>query len=160
MIVDQIGILNFSDNRQMNIDYSICNALNYNTKGLPSGLVIYDIGCQWWIHFFRWLRESQFLTIPEEMELVTAVGSFHLSAHIPECFVLFSLHFILGAGQIDGEILETLWSAFNKISPSARAMSAAHRREVYDDHMCDSNWKKLVGICKCCSSYGMQTADN
>jgi hypothetical protein len=160
MIVDQIGILNFSDNRQMNIDYSICNALNYNTKGLPSGLVIYDIGCQWWIHFFRRLRESQFLTIPEEMELVTAVGSFHLSAHIPECFVLFSLHFILGTGQIDGEILETLWLAFNKISPSARAMSAAHRREVYDDHMRDSNWKKLVGICKCCSSYGIQTADN
>jgi hypothetical protein len=110
----------------MNIDYSICNALNYNSKGLPSGLVIYDIVCQWWIHFYRRLRESRFLTIPEEMELVTAVGSFHLSAHIPECFVLFSLHFILGVGQLDGEIVETLWAAFNKISSSARAMTAVH----------------------------------
>ena len=60
------------------------------------------------------------------MELLTAVGSFHLSARIPECFVLFSLHFILGVGQLDGEILETLWAAFNKISSSARAMTAAH----------------------------------
>ena len=80
MIVHQIGILKSSDNWQMNINYSICNALNYNTKGLPSGLVIYDIGCQWWIHFLRQLRESRFLTILEEMELVTAVGLFHLSA--------------------------------------------------------------------------------
>ena len=82
------------------------------------------------------------------MELLTAVGSFNLSAHILECCVLFSLHFILGVGQLDGEILETLWAAFNKISASARAMTAAHQREVYNDHMWDSNWKKLVGMCK------------
>jgi hypothetical protein len=25
-------------------------------------------------------------------------------------------------------------------------MSLAHRQELYDDHMRDSNWKKLVGI--------------
>ena len=134
--------------RQMNIDYSVCNGLSYGSETLNSGLVIYDIGCQWWIDFLRRLRQSRFLSIPDKMKLVTAVGSFHLGAHIPECFVLFSLHFVLGAGQLDGEILETLWSAFNKISPSARVMSAAHRREVYDDHMRDSNWKKLVGICE------------
>ena len=58
-----------------------------------------------------------------------------------------SLYFVLGAGQLDGEILETLWAEFNKISSSAGAMSGSHRREVYDDHMWDSNWKKLVGIC-------------
>jgi hypothetical protein len=62
------------------------------------------------------------------MELVTAVGLFHLNAHIPECFVHFSLHFILGIGQLDVEILETLWLAFNKISPSARAISTIHSR--------------------------------
>lgn len=134
--------------RQMNIDYSVCNGLSYGSETLNSGLVIYDIGCQWWIHFLRRLRQSRFLSIPDKMKLVTAVGSFHLGAHIPECFALFSLHFVLGAGQLDGEIVETLWSAFNKISPSARAMSAAHRREVYDDHMRDLNWKKLVGICE------------
>ena len=134
--------------RQMNIDYSVCNGLSYGSETLNSGLVIYDIGCQWWIHFLRRLRQSPFLSIPDKMKLVAAVGSFHLGAHIPECFALFSLHFVLGAGQLDGEIVETLWSTFNKISPSARAMSAAHRREVYDDHMRDSNWKKLVGICE------------
>ena len=45
------------------------------------------------------------------------------------------------------EILKTLWKEFNKVSPSTKPMSAAHRREVCDDFMRDSNWKKLVGIC-------------
>ena len=133
----------------MNVDYSICNALNYCTEDLTDTLLIYDIGCQWWINFLSRLRQSETLSIPEQMKLIVAVGSFHLGAHIPECFVLFSLHFVLGAGQLDGEILETLWAAFNKISPSARSMSKAHRWEVYDDHMQDSNFKKLVGMGAC-----------
>jgi hypothetical protein len=56
------------------------------------------------------------------------------------------LNFVEGAGQLDGEILETLWSAFNKICGAARAMSRAHRSEIYSDFMRDSNWKKLVGM--------------
>ncbi|KAI6127047.1 hypothetical protein F5141DRAFT_1200686 [Pisolithus sp. B1] len=58
----------------------------------------------------------------------------------------YSLNFVKGAGHLDGEILETLWAPFNKISPTARSMTQAHRQEVYDDHMRDSNWKKLVGL--------------
>ncbi|KAG0703425.1 hypothetical protein DFH29DRAFT_874531 [Suillus ampliporus] len=73
--------------RHMNIDYSICNALNYRSAGIDSSLIIYDVG-----------------------------------------------------------YFETLWAPFNKISPTARSMSQAHRQEVLDDHMRDSNWKKLVGI--------------
>jgi hypothetical protein len=51
-----------------------------------------------------------------------------------------------GAGQIDGEIMETLWSGMNKVSAAARSMSKAHRQETLDDYMRDSNWKKMVGI--------------
>jgi len=74
------------------------------------------------------------------------VGKFHLAAHVPSCFAKFSLNFVQGAGQLVWEILETLWSEFNKVSAIARSMSKAHRAEVYDDHMRDSNWKKLVGM--------------
>ena len=70
----------------------------------------------------------------------------YLAAHVPSCFARFSLNFVQGAGQLDGEILETLWSEFNKVSASTCSMSKAHRAEVYDDHMEDSNWKKLVGM--------------
>ena len=53
-----------------------------------------------------------------------------------------------GAGHIDGEIMETLWSGMNKISGAARSMGKSHRQEVLDDYMRDSNWKKTVGIGK------------
>ena len=94
--------------RQMNIDYSICNALKYKSLGLPQALVIYDVGCQWIINFLKRLKESRHLSIPDTMKILVAVGKFHLSAHIKECFVLYSLNFVYGSGQLDGEILETL----------------------------------------------------
>ena len=91
------------------------------------------------------MLEAKYLDLPEEMtDIIAAVGKFHLNAHVQKCFAKFSPNFILGAGQVDGEIMETLWSIFNLFSCCARTMTKAHRREVYDDHMCDSNWKKLV----------------
>ena len=48
--------------------------------------------------------------------------------------------------MVDGEILETLWAALNKIADSTRSQSTAHRRETLDDHMNDSNWKKLIRL--------------
>ena len=40
-------------NRQVNVDYSVCNSLKFNTKGLPESLVIYDIMCQYLVNFDR-----------------------------------------------------------------------------------------------------------
>ncbi|KAK7686643.1 hypothetical protein QCA50_010243 [Cerrena zonata] len=48
--------------------------------------------------------------------------------------------------MLDGEIIETLWSLLNYTAASARAMSWFHRQEYLDTHMCDSNWKKLIGM--------------
>jgi hypothetical protein len=130
----------------MNIDYSICNAIKHAAKGIDDTLVIYDVGCQWSLHFAERVNNYYGLTLPDNTEIVAAVGKFHLSAHKLACFPRYSLNFILGAGQVDGEILETLWAPFNKISPTARSMSQAHRQEILDDHMRNSNWKKLVQI--------------
>jgi hypothetical protein len=91
-------------NRQMNMDYSICNTLKYCTAGLIAALIIYDIVCQWWINFLRRVESLCHLSLPEGMKLLTAVGSFHLSSHIPQCFTLYSLHFAHGSGYLDGEI--------------------------------------------------------
>ncbi|KAI5998461.1 hypothetical protein EDC04DRAFT_2584920, partial [Pisolithus marmoratus] len=132
--------------RYMNTDYSICNALGYCSEGITKSLVIYDVGCQWSVNFHQRVKSSPSLLLPPVLEIIPAVGKFHLAAHKLSCFPRYSLNFIKGAGHLDGEILETLWAPFNKISPTARSMSQAHRQEVYDDHMRDSNWKKLVGI--------------
>jgi hypothetical protein len=130
----------------MNIDYSVCQALMYNSKDLPGGMVIYDKFCQWFTNFHKRVRESNFLSIPESMVVVGAVDKFHLVSHVPECFVLYSLNFLPGAAQICGVVLESNWRGFNKVSPSARSMSGAHRREVYDDYMRESNFKKMIAM--------------
>ncbi|KAI6124226.1 hypothetical protein EDD16DRAFT_1703920 [Pisolithus croceorrhizus] len=127
-------------------DYSICNALGYGSEGITKALVIYDVGCQWSVNFWSRVKNSPSLLLPPALEIVPAVGKFHLAAHKHSCFPRYSLNFVKGAGHLDGEILETLWAPFNKISPTARSMTQAHRQEVYDDHMRDSNWKKLVGL--------------
>lgn len=100
------------------------------------------------IHFLERVSRSAFLSLPAGLEIIAAVGKFHLGAHIPSCFSRYSLNFIEGAGQLDGEIIETLWAPLNKISSMIRSMSKCHRREVLDDHVRDANWKKLVGMSK------------
>ncbi|KLO06717.1 hypothetical protein SCHPADRAFT_837667 [Schizopora paradoxa] len=132
--------------QQKNMDYCISNALSFNSEGLPEAAVIYDLACQWGIHFVDRMKRSTTMSIPPFERLITAVGKFHLGSHVDKCFYRHSLNFVEGTGQVDGEIIETLWSGLNPISAMARSMTKAHRREVLDDAMRDWNWKKLTGI--------------
>ena len=66
------------------------------------------------------------------MKLLDAVGKFHLADHVNSCFCKWMLNFMKGAGHINGEIMETLWSEMNKISGAARSMSKAHRQDPVD----------------------------
>jgi hypothetical protein len=135
------------DNRQVNIDYSICQAL----KSFPQhqrALIIYDICCQWIIHFHERVSESEFLAVSEPLDILGAVGKWHLAAHIPECFPKFTLNFVEGAGQVEGEILETLWPGLDQVAGLTQAMSIAHRQEILDDYMNDSNWRKIIWMGK------------
>jgi len=136
-----------SGTRQMNIDYAVCQSL-CSLAGNPRVITIYDVACQWSRNFKRRVQGSKYLDIPADLEVVPAVGKWHLGAHVVDCFPKFSLNFIQGIGQVDGEILETLWSTTNKVAGTTRAMGKSHRSEVLDDNMYDSNWKKWVGIGK------------
>lgn len=135
-----------NSSRQINIDYAICQALSYNTHGLSQALIAYDVACQWSIHFDARVKQSAHLHLPEDLSYTPAVGKFHLAAHRQECFVLYSLNFVQGAGQQDGEVLETLWSSLNKAAGSTRAMTMPHRQETLDQQILDSNWKKHINI--------------
>ena len=131
--------------RQLNIDYAVCQSL-MNIPPDQRVITIYDVACQWSIHFQKRIEGSPYLEIPQGISLVPAVGKWHLGAHVTECFPKYSLNFVDGIGQIDGEILETLWWPIDKVAGITRAMSKAHRQEVLDDNMYNSNWKKWVGI--------------
>jgi len=136
-----------SRHRQVNMDYSICQALK-RFPGHVQALIVYDICCQWSVHFRQRVSESEFLDLYDSMEIIGAVGKWHLAAHIPECFPKYSLNFVKGAGELDGEILETLWSKLDEVAGMAQAMSIAHHQEVIDEHMKDSNWRKMIRIRK------------
>lgn len=125
------------------MDYAFCQALAQNSL-TPKAIVIYDIMCSWSKNFLWRVSQSNTLDLREDLELLYGIGKFHLGVHIQECFPLYSLNFIHGAGQIAGEILESLWSNLNKAAGSTSTMSQAHRQEVLDNYMNDSNWKKLI----------------
>jgi Kyakuja-Dileera-Zisupton transposase len=145
--------------RQINMDYSLCKALSYNMKDMPVALVMYDIMCQYGVHFKERVRNSPELSLSSSLELRTGIGLFHIHGHQDSCLPRFSPSYISGAKQVDGEIIETLWAPLNNISRSLRGMSLVHRQEVLDAHMNYSNWKKLVriGMWMMCISYTILT---
>ena len=114
--------------------------------GLTRILILYDIMCQYFIHLHARFTKSPHLYMPPGLTILRGIGQFHVHGHMAQCFPHFSLNFISGAGIQDGEIIETLWNKTNAVADSTRGMSVAHRREVIDDHMNDSNWMKLTRI--------------
>ncbi|KAF7358501.1 hypothetical protein MVEN_00900800 [Mycena venus] len=127
------------------MDYAISEVFRQLPSEIKEFLLIYDISCQWVLHWIERFMKGEYLFFWEDLKLTAAVGKFHLGAHVLDCFWKLSLNFMEGSGQVDGEILETLWAALDKLIGSTRNMSRAHRQEVLDDHMNDSNWKKICG---------------
>ena len=92
------------------------------------------------------MSESEFLEFWESLEITPAVRKWHLAAHVPECFYKFSLNFIEGTAEFEGEIMETLWSVLDEVAGLTQGMSLAHRQEILDEYMNDSNWRKIMRI--------------
>jgi hypothetical protein len=110
------------------------------------GSVTYSIMCQYWKNFEKRFDGNPYLTFPDGIEILRGIGLFHVHGHKDECYGRFAPTFIPGAGMVDGEVLETLWAVLNGIVESIRSQSTAHRQETLDDHMNDSNWKKLIAL--------------
>src|ERR1700683_3873957 len=117
----------------MNIDFSVCQALSH-IEGSESRLLIYNVYCTWVLHLKEIVAKGEFLSLLEHFKLTPVVGKFHLGAHIKECFYKYLLNFIEGSGQIDGEIMETLWFIMDKVLGMTRSMSWAHRQERSEEH--------------------------
>ncbi|KAI0089035.1 hypothetical protein BDY19DRAFT_890530 [Irpex rosettiformis] len=130
------------------MDYSICKASSFNADGLQSLLIIYDVCCQWKKKFMHRLTANPTISLPPSIlmsgDITYAVGKFHLSAHIDECYAAHTLNYILGAGQIDGELMETIWGPLKGVVQTMRSMSLEHRKEAMDQQFFNHNWKKLI----------------
>ncbi|KAJ7833450.1 hypothetical protein B0H14DRAFT_3142595 [Mycena olivaceomarginata] len=106
--------------RQANMDYAISEVFRQLPGQIKEFLLIYDISCQWVVHWMERFLKGEYLFYRDDLVLTAAVGKFHLGAHILECFWEFSLNFMEGTGQVDGEILETLWASLDKVVGSTR----------------------------------------
>jgi hypothetical protein len=136
--------------RQIYSDFSFCQAVKYWQKhgnlDKLAALLNYDIGCQWWINFLWRTANCPELDWDERMKLIVAVGKWHLAAHVKDCFCQFSLNFIKGAGHLDGEIMETIWSKLNEPGRTARSMTLAYRSEFLNRFIQDINFKKMLSM--------------
>lgn len=103
--------------------------------------------CQYWKNFLARVKQlPDFLPWSEDVRVKAGIGLFHVHGHVKECFARYAPTFIVGAGMLDGEVVETLWNPLNHTASSARAMTWHHRQEYLDAHMGDSNWLKLTGM--------------
>lgn len=133
----------FLGEQQKNIDFCILMAILLTNIDPDQGMmIIYDIVCQYIVHF----RDRIGHLLPEGLSIDAAIGLFHVHAHKDDCFFRYASTFIPGSGIVAGEILESLWSTLNSISPSARTATLPHRAELLDDHTTDSNHKKMLAI--------------
>jgi hypothetical protein len=113
-------------------------------------MLIYDIVCQYIVH----LREHISEHIPADLAIDQAIGPFHIHGHKDECFFRYAPSFIPGSGIVAEEILESLWSSLNCISPAVRMATLPHQAEMLDDHASNSNHKKMLSMTDTlCSKY-------
>lgn len=129
--------------QQKNVDWGLLQTVKTTKVDTRQRLLlIYDIVCQYIIYL--WIRIGHLL--PADQIIDSAIGLFHVHGHKDECFFRYATSFIPGAAVVAGEILESLWSVLNSVTPAMRTATLAHRTEMMDDHMTDSNHKKLLGM--------------
>ena len=133
----------FRGEQQKNVDFAFLQALKTTRVDPQQGvMLIYDIVCQYIVH----LRERIGEHLPDDLVIDQAIGLFHVHGHKDECFFRYAPSFIPGSGIVAGEILESLWSSLNSISPAVRTATLPHRAEMLDDHASDSNHKKMLSM--------------
>ncbi|KAG8780461.1 hypothetical protein FRC12_023010 [Ceratobasidium sp. 428] len=124
------GMVNFRrGERQIYCDmafaamYKHCSARGW----LPIGMT-YDVWCHWWVNFFR--RAANLppeYEIPEDLDLVGAVGKWHLLGHIQECWIRWSLDYLQHVGRLEGKGPERVWAHFNEHSGSTSEQGPGQR---------------------------------
>ncbi|KAJ7041706.1 hypothetical protein C8F04DRAFT_1176799 [Mycena alexandri] len=133
--------------RYSNMDWVFSAIMRWKNPRLPK-VVSYDIICQWFLKLFERL-----LNMPPAVRffIVTSLYRFvipkmHIHSHTLACQLLFSLNFLLGAGQTDGEGIERPWANLGGVATSTREMGPGSRRDTLDSHLSYWNWTKLIGI--------------
>ncbi|KAG2112328.1 uncharacterized protein F5147DRAFT_650963 [Suillus discolor] len=71
---------------QMNMDYALCQALNYNTAGITRALTFYDVDCQYNKNLRSRVAQSPYLEMPVDINITPGIGLWHVHGHQESCF--------------------------------------------------------------------------
>ncbi|KAJ7025882.1 hypothetical protein C8F04DRAFT_1268726 [Mycena alexandri] len=133
--------------RYSNMDWIYAAFMRWKHERLTK-VTLYDIICQWFKKLFERLLKMpstvRFVIVMELMRFV--IPKMHIHLHTLACQLLFSLNFLLGAGQTDGEGIERPWANLGGVATSTREMGPGSRRDTLDSHLGYWNWSKLIGL--------------
>ncbi|KAL0564209.1 hypothetical protein V5O48_017844 [Marasmius crinis-equi] len=136
---------------QLHVDIALASALNFVlaralclTRFFCRVVAIYDIACQFSIHFGERIRRY----LPEFGDVVDyfvwLVAKMHLDGHIAPCKYRYSLNYTQGCGRVDGEQIERTWPETKQAGGATREMNHGHRHDVLIDFWIFWNWTRLV----------------
>ncbi|KAG1725103.1 hypothetical protein EDB19DRAFT_1617586, partial [Suillus lakei] len=72
--------------RQMNMDYALCEALKHNASSIQRALTCYDVNCQYHKFLKDEVADSPYLQIQEQLEIVLGIGLWHVHGHQDSCY--------------------------------------------------------------------------
>ncbi|KAF8431412.1 hypothetical protein L210DRAFT_3333179, partial [Boletus edulis BED1] len=72
--------------RQVNMDYSFANAIQYNMSKITRIIHFYDINCAYMKKLRSHVKNSKFIDIPQDIQIVPGIGIWHVHGHRAECF--------------------------------------------------------------------------
>lgn len=76
--------------------------------------------------------------------MVFRIGLFHIQAHKETCQGLYTLTHTEGAGLLDGETVERVWSETNGVGAATSQMGSGHRHDILNETFNAHNWRKLL----------------
>ncbi|EIW73903.1 hypothetical protein CONPUDRAFT_160584 [Coniophora puteana RWD-64-598 SS2] len=137
------SVVDFVDGgeRQIYTDYALCMVI-WQLCMLPKIIVFYDIICQYLIKFFQRIAAAPELSLPPGVQIIPAIGMFHVHGHRELCFARYNPDHIWGAAIVSGEIIESNWSPMNRSAESMKRMSAWARIDWINGLMRSTNQKK------------------
>ncbi|KAF7296779.1 CxC2 domain-containing protein [Mycena indigotica] len=135
--------------RFANMDWIFASIARHLHRALRL-MVSYDIACQWAKNLRGRLEK---LPTMLRLSLILALIRFvvpklHIHGHTLICQLLYSLNWVPGSGQTDGEGIERPWSMIGGVAASTRVSGPGARADILDDHWSYWNWKKLLGLPK------------
>ncbi|KAJ6479771.1 hypothetical protein C8R45DRAFT_1101216 [Mycena sanguinolenta] len=133
--------------RYANMDY-IFTSILCHIHDLLCKIVSYDIVCQWWKTLkARLMLLSPLVRIAICLNIVRfVIPKMHIKGHLLACVILYSLNFVPGSAQTDGEGIERPWANIGGVASSTREMGPGAREDVLNCHWGFWNWQKLVGM--------------